>query len=66
MFPANSLGFHDIAGNVWEWLEDHFNGLPGFKTDYLYDDFSTNGCDGRHTMVIVSATLVLNDSCTST
>jgi 5-histidylcysteine sulfoxide synthase len=61
MFPANSLGFHDIAGNVWEWLEDHFNGLPGFKTDYLYDDFSTNGCDGRHTMVIGGSWMSMGD-----
>jgi formylglycine-generating enzyme required for sulfatase activity/SAM-dependent methyltransferase len=51
MFPANSLGFYDVYGNVWEWLEDQFNGLPGFKTHYLYDDFSTPCFDGRHTMM---------------
>ena len=54
MFPPNSLGFYDVYGNVWEWLEDQFNGLPGFKTHYLYDDFSSPCFDGRHTMMIVS------------
>jgi 5-histidylcysteine sulfoxide synthase len=51
MFPANSMGFYDVYGNVWEWLEDQFNGLPGFKTHYLYDDFSSPCFDGRHTMM---------------
>ena len=54
MFPANSLGFYDVYGNVWEWLEDQYNGLPGFKTHYLYSDFSAPCFDGRHTMMTVS------------
>ncbi len=37
---------------MWEWCEDHFNGLPGFKTSYLYDDFSTPCFDGRHNMIM--------------
>ena len=53
MFPPTSMGFYDVYGNVWEWTEDHFNGLPGFKTSYLYDDFSTPCFDGRHTMIMV-------------
>ena len=53
MFPANSLGFYDVYGNVWEWLEDHFNGLPGFKTHYLYDDYSITYCDGKHNTLVV-------------
>ena len=53
MFPPNALGFHDVYGNVWEWSEDQFNGLPGFETNYLYDDFSTPCFDGRHTMMMV-------------
>jgi 5-histidylcysteine sulfoxide synthase len=52
MFPANELGFHDIYGNVWEWTEDQFNGLPNFRTSYLYDDFSSPCFDGRHTMIL--------------
>ena len=61
MFPANSLGFYDVYGNVWEWLEDQFNGLPGFKTHYLYDDFSTPCFDGRHTMMTVSVCVCVSD-----
>ena len=64
MYPPNNLGFHDIYGNVWEWTEDHFNGLPGFATTYLYDDFSTPCFDGRHNMISVrisgSCLLIIN------
>lgn len=37
---------------MWEWTEDHFNGLPGMLTDYLYDDFSTPCFDGRHNIIL--------------
>jgi len=53
MYPPNSMGFYDTYGNVWEWSEDHFNGLTGFKTNFLYDDFSSPCFDGRHTMIQV-------------
>jgi len=53
MFPATPLGFHDVYGNVWEWVEDHFNGLPGFEATYLYNDFSTPCFDGRHNLIMV-------------
>ena len=52
MFPPNSKGFHDVFGNIWEWCEDNFNGLPGGKTHFLYDDFSTPCYDGRHNMIM--------------
>ena len=42
-----------MYGNVWEWLEDHVNGLPGFKTHYLYEDYSASYFDGKHTMMVV-------------
>ncbi len=53
MYPSSSMGLYDVYGNVWEWTEDHFNGLPGFKTSYLYDDFSSPCFDGRHNMILV-------------
>ncbi|XP_072919440.1 uncharacterized protein [Hemitrygon akajei] len=52
MYPPNEAGFHDVFGNVWEWTEDHFNGLPGFETTYLYDDFSTPCFDGKHNIIL--------------
>mgnify|MGYP001557152355 CR=1 FL=1 len=53
MYPATRLGFHDVFGNVWEWTEDHFNGLPGITSDPLYDDFSSPCFDGRHNVMMV-------------
>ena len=54
MFPATEAGFHDVFGNVWEWTEDHFNGLEKFDTHFLYDDFSTPCFDGKHNVIMVS------------
>ena len=54
MFEPSQSGHYDLYGNVWEWGEDHFNGLPGFKSTYLYDDFSAPFFDGSHSMVMVS------------
>ena len=56
LYPPNEAGFCDVFGNVWEWLEDHFNGLPGFETDWLYDDYSSSSFDGRHRMIMVRTT----------
>nr|XP_039262070.1 ergothioneine biosynthesis protein 1-like [Styela clava] len=51
-YPPSEAGFCDIFGNIWEWTEDDFNGMPGGKTDYLYDDFSTPCYDGKHTVIM--------------
>ena len=52
MFPPNKAGIYDLHGNVWTWVEDHFNGLDGFSTSYLYDDFSSPCFDSRHSMIL--------------
>ncbi|XP_050401093.2 uncharacterized protein LOC126817963 [Patella vulgata] len=52
LYPANDVGFCDVYGNVGEWHEDHFNGLNGFTTHYLYHDYSTPLCDGKHRVVL--------------
>mmetsp|Transcript_58682 Transcript_58682/g.139711 ORF Transcript_58682/g.139711 Transcript_58682/m.139711 type:complete len:711 (-) Transcript_58682:212-2344(-) len=50
--PASPTGHHDAMGNAWEWTEDHFNPLDGFKVHYTYDDFSAPCFDGRHHMIM--------------
>ncbi|XP_025109666.1 ergothioneine biosynthesis protein 1-like isoform X2 [Pomacea canaliculata] len=52
MFPPTKAGFFDVFGNVWEWTEDHFNGLSNFQTHYLYDDFSSPCFDGKHNIIM--------------
>jgi len=52
LYPPSSAGFYDTHGNVWEYVEDHFAGLPDFKIHYLYDDFSTPCFDGWHTNLL--------------
>lgn len=49
---ANSKGFHDVLGNVWQWCEDHFHPLTGAKPHPYYDDFSTPCYDGEHQMIL--------------
>lgn len=50
--PANSRGFHDVFGNVWQWCEDDFNPLAGFEVHPFYDDFSAPCFDGEHRMIL--------------
>ncbi len=50
--PANSKGFHDTFGNVWQWCEDPFHPLPGFEIHPYYTDFSTPCFDNEHQMIL--------------
>lgn len=44
-------GFNDIYGNVWDWLQNDFYPLPGFKTHPWYKDFSAPYMDAEHGMM---------------
>ncbi len=48
---VSQAGAGDVFGNVWQWSQDTFNPLPGFKVHRYYDDFSTPCFDGRHQMI---------------
>lgn len=48
----NKFGVYDLRGNVWEWLGDKFNCLPGFKAHHLYQDFSAPFCDHKHYLMV--------------
>ncbi|KAI8773997.1 meiotically up-regulated gene 158 protein [Biomphalaria glabrata] len=52
LFPPTKAGFYDVFGNVWEWMEDHFNGLSEFHSHFLYDDFSSPCFDGKHNVIL--------------
>jgi 5-histidylcysteine sulfoxide synthase len=63
-FPQNNKGFFDTFGNVWQWCEDYFNPLPGFKTHAYYDDFSTPCFDGKHQMIMGGSFMSTGDEST--
>ena len=46
---------HDLHGNVWQWLEDDFHPLKGFKIHSYYKDFSTPCFDAKHKMIAGSS-----------
>lgn len=46
---------YDIHGNVWQWLEDNFHPLKGFKIHEYYKDFSTPCFDDKHKMIAGSS-----------
>jgi len=50
-----SSGFNDIYGNVWDWLDNDFYPLPGFKIHPWYEDFSAPFFDEDHSMLLGGA-----------
>jgi 5-histidylcysteine sulfoxide synthase len=48
-------GLYDLRGNVWEWLNDNFNPLPGFKPHFLYEDNAAPFFDSQHQMMLGGA-----------
>ncbi len=54
----------DLFGNVWQWCEDDFNPLPGFKIHKFYDDFSTPCFDGEHKMILGGSFVSTGDEST--
>ena len=48
----NKFGLYDLRGNVWQWLGDKFNSLPGFQPHYLYQDYSEPFCDDKHYLIV--------------
>lgn len=58
--PAAS-GARDVFGNLWQWMGDDFNPLPGSKVHPFYDDFSTPCYDGHHQMMLGGAWVSCGD-----
>ncbi len=47
-----SLPICDVVGNVWQWCEDIFLPLTGFRPHSLYPDYSTPSFDGKHQLLL--------------
>lgn len=63
--PASPTGHTDTMGNVWEWTEDHFNPLDGFRMHPCYDDFSTPCFDGHHNVIMGGSFISTGDEATA-
>ncbi|MEM8780936.1 MAG: 5-histidylcysteine sulfoxide synthase, partial [Cyanobacteria bacterium P01_G01_bin.49] len=48
-------GLWDLRGNIWEWLDEDFYGLPGFKPHFLYEDNAAPFFDNQHKMMLGGA-----------
>ncbi len=55
----------DLFGNAWQWCEDHFNPLPGFRVHRYYDDFSSPCYDGQHQMILGGSFASTGDEATA-
>lgn len=49
---GSELGFNDVWGNVWCWLNNDFYALPGYKVHPYYADFSAPYLDDEHAMLL--------------
>lgn len=54
-FSTENNRFNDLFGNVWDWLDDNFDGLLGFKTHPWYEDFSQPYFDDKHSILLGGA-----------
>ena len=48
----SATDLHDIRGNVWEWLGETFEALPGFQPHPLYEDHAAPFFDQQHKMLM--------------
>jgi len=60
--PPSSSGHCDAMGNAWEWTEDHFNPMDGFKVHPVYDDFSAPCFDGKHHIIMGGSFASMGDN----